>query len=534
MSAFLIVVYSLCGVYMILNFKHDIHMLQQNSYRLPRYWKYLRLQDIGSSWRLVDVAMLFLVFSTLLDIRLSALILTIVCIFKIWMIFKKRYKKPLVVTRRVWRIYSVTVFIGVVIYLSVILSTSRSDSIGLYPIPVISLGSLLSITFFSWLIVMGAVTVLMPVERIINRRYWNEASNILKSMPDLKVIGITGSYGKTSTKHYLHRILSEDYDVLMTPGSYNTPMGVIRTIREMMKPYNTVFICEMGAKQKGDIKEICDLVNPEIGIITAVGPMHLESFKTIENVQSTKFELVDALPPYGLAVINNDFEYCANREVSNVESIRYCVGEENSKGCEYIADNISYSSSGTSFTIKGSAGFSVDLTTRLVGACNISNLIAAVIVALKLGITEDKIRRAVSSIEQVEHRLSVRRTPAGITIIDDAFNSNPSGSKMALEVLSTFIGGNRIVVTPGMIELGDKQKELNEKFGEEIGKNCDIAYVVGEYNRDAIVEGVKKSGFKEENLYVVDSFAEAQKKLSTMIKSGDTILYENDLPDTFK
>lgn len=535
MSAFLIVVYTICGIYMVLNFKHDIHMLQQNSYRLPRYWKYLK-QDIGSTWRLADVAMLFLVFSTLLDIRLAILIVVIVCVTKIWLIFKKKYKKPLVFTKRVWRIYSTTAFLGIAAYLAVIICKTLSPfDWGGYPDPAIIVGTLLFITIFSWAFVMLAVVILMPVEHMINKKYWNEAASILKSMPNLIVIGITGSYGKTSTKHYLERILSEDYDVLMTPGSYNTPMGVIRTIREMMKPYHSIFICEMGAKQKGDIKEICDLVHPEMGIITAVGPMHLESFKTIENVQSTKFELIDALPEVGFAVINNDFEYCANRPVDNVIHVeRYCVGERMAKDSKYVAENIKYSPSGTSFTIKGPDGYSLDLTTRLVGECNISNLVAAVIIAIQFRMEDEDIRRAVASIEQVEHRLSIKQTPGGVTIIDDAFNSNPSGSKMALDVLSGFKDGKRIIVTPGMIELGDQQAELNEKFGEEIAKSCDVAIIVGQYNRDSIVAGIKKQNFPEEKLHIVGSFAEAQQVLSTMLAAGDTVLYENDLPDTFK
>ena len=170
----------------------------------------------------------------------------------------------------------------------------------------------------SHVITLVSLWALQPVENAINKKYYDEAASILASMPGLKVVGITGSYGKTSTKHYLNRILSEKYNVIMTPGSFNTPMGVIRTIREMMKPYNDLFIVEMGAKNIGDIKEICDLVHPQMGIVTAVGPQHLESFKTIENVQRTKFELVDALPADGFAVVNNDFQYISNREIGNV------------------------------------------------------------------------------------------------------------------------------------------------------------------------------------------------------------------------
>ena len=167
-------------------------------------------------------------------------------------------------------------------------------------------------TVLSFGILLVSNILLIPCEKSVNRWYYNDAKRILNSMPDLTIIGITGSYGKTSTKHFLHTILSEKYNVLMTPGSYNTTLGVIRTIREQLKSYHNIFIVEMGAKQTGDIKEICDLVNPSIGIITAIGEQHLETFKTITNIQKTKFELIDALPRNGLAVLVEQY----NRHVA--------------------------------------------------------------------------------------------------------------------------------------------------------------------------------------------------------------------------
>lgn len=534
MTAFLIVIYSVCGIYMVLNFKHDLHMLQQNSYRLPRYWRYLSKGDAGSTWRLVDVAMLFICCSRLLGFQLAVFLTALLSLYKIASILRKKHKKPLVFTKRVWRLYIVSACIGVGLYLwAIFILGFKPEAWGFYSGPTLTVSILLLMTIFSWFIVTVAVVILIPVEKMINHRYWKDASDILKSMPDLKVIGITGSYGKTSTKHFLDRILSEKFDVLMTPGSYNTTMGVIRTVREMLKPYNNIFICEMGAKQKGDIKEICDLVHPEIGIITAVGPMHLETFKNIENVQSTKFELVDSLPAGGLAVVNNDFEYCRNRKVDNVECIRYKVGVNRKKGEKFFAKDIKVDSGGTTFTIVDDQGEELELKTRLLGECNVSNLLGAVIVAKYLGMSDDEIKRGVVSIEPVEHRLSVTHTVGGITILDDAFNSNPDGSKMALDVLAQFTGGKRIVVTPGMVELGSRQYELNEKFGEHIAKSCDIAIVVGHHNREAITKGIRKGEFQGK-LYETDSFNEAQKLLSPMLQSGDTVLYENDLPDSFK
>lgn len=535
MNAFSIVILIICSIYMIVNFKHDIHMLQQNSYRIDRYWKWLnRSGDISSATRLVNVGILFLLFSTLLTPALNAIIVAATCIVQGVIALRQKFKKPLVFTRRVWRIYSVCAIIGIAVVLALALTVGRggSDAFLYYSGGQVTLGALLVICVFSWAIAILSVFILKPVEAAINRKYRNEAVSILKSMPDLKIIGITGSYGKTSTKHYLQSILSEKYDVLMTPGSYNTPMGVIRTVREMMKPYNEVFICEMGAKQLGDIKEICDMVNPQIGIVTAVGPMHLESFKTIGNVQKTKFELIDALPSDGLGVVNNDFEWCANRKVDNVKVSRYGVASHDN--CDFWAENVAYTPQGTTFTVVGKDGTRVELRTRLVGECNISNLVAATIVALQMGLSADEIRRGVEAIEQVEHRLNVKKTPGGVTIIDDAFNSNPAGSRMAVDVLSQFKDGKRIIVTPGMIELGSEQERLNHELGEHIGKNVDVAVIVGAYNRNALVDGILSTEFNKDNLHIVDSFADSQILLSKILKPGDTVLYENDLPDSFK
>ena len=318
----------------------------------------------------------------------------------------------------------------------------------------------------------------------------------------------------------------------MTPGNFNTTLGVIRTIREHLKPYNEVFIVEMGAKQLGDIKEICDLVHPTSGIVTAVGPQHLESFKSIENIQKTKFELIDSLPSDGLAVINNDFDMIENRSVENVSCVRYAVA--NPADAQLTVENITYGPSGTDFTVKRADGWSLDLHTRLVGECNISNLIAAIAIAKHLGVDDEKIKYAVGEIQQVEHRLSIKRAQGGVVVIDDANNSNPVGSAMALDVLSGMTSGRRIVVTPGMIELGDRTYELNRAFGEKIPGAADIAIIVGRYNRDAILEGIQSKNMSADSIFTVDSFAEAQKLLSTMLKSGDVVLYENDLPDTFK
>lgn len=509
----------------------DLMMLQQNSYRNERYMRWLRESgDTTSMSRLCAMGIFLVSLVWFTPDWVAAVFIILFSSLRGGELARRRYKKPLVFTRRATRIF-LTATIPPLLVAAALMWFNRHNFDIWYVMAVAYLG----FYCISHMIILAANKALEPVERHINGKYYRDAASRLRSMPDLRVVGVTGSYGKTSTKHYLERILSEQFQVRMTPGSYNTTLGVIRTVREYLKPYDEIFIVEMGAKQRGDIKEICDLVHPSIGIVTAVGEQHLESFGSVENVRDTKFELVDALPADGLAVVNDDFPMIASREVDNVECVRYAV--ENSANAAYSAKEIRYSRQGTDFTVCCPDGSEIALHTRLVGECNISNLLAAVIVALRLGMSPDKIRYAVEQIEPVEHRLSMKRTPGGVTIIDDAFNSNPHGSKMAMDVLAMMTPGKRIVVTPGMIELGERQEELNAALGEHIARSADVAVIVGEYNRGALLEGIRRAGhggIEASAVHPVDTFNDAQKLLQSILAPGDTVLYENDLPDTFK
>ncbi len=510
--------------YTAMEVKFQLQMMQQNSYRNDRYKRWYAKEGYASISNLITIFFFFLCFTDFYKpLVLGVIALTLG--YKSIKAMQAKYKKPLVFTKRAIRLYCATSLLVVLPLVAGITAGSWLEALDFM------LCILLGLLVFVPYLLMAANWLMKPVENRINQGFYNEAKAILAQMPDLTIIGITGSYGKTSTKHYLYRILSEHYNVLMTPGSFNTPMGVVRTIREQMKPYHNIFICEMGAKQLGDIKEICDLVNPSIGIITAVGEQHLESFKSIENVQRTKFELADALPSTGFAVVNNDFPYIANRPVKNVQCYRYSL--DKTADAQYHIEDVRYESDATRFTIVG-GGERIELSTKLIGECNLSNLMGAVIVARYLNVPITAIQYGVSRIEQVEHRLNMKRTPGGISIIDDAFNSNPDGARMALNVLRRMTGGKRIIITPGMIELGEKQGKYNSEFGRQIAESCDYAIIVGHYNRSDIDYGLKKAKFPEEKTFFAESFAHAQARLTQIAQPGDTVLYENDLPDTFK
>lgn len=499
--------------------RYDVHMFQHNSYREERYARWFRGGYKFGRAAIITALAIVGFLSNPVFIGFSVVFMGVMA----WREFRTTYKKPIVYTMRVKRlILSAAILSGGVIALAEIFTPRFAMPIAL---------ALLTLP----VIMLAANLINKPLEAAISRWYYNDAKRILRSMPDLTIIGVTGSFGKTSTKHYLYRILSEKYNVLMTPGNFNTTLGVIRTVREYLKPHHQIFIVEMGAKQVGDIKEICDLVRPTIGIVTAVGEMHLETFHTQENILRTKFELIDALPANGLGVVNLDSEPIASSTMNHqCRVVSYAI--DNPKA-EYLAQNIDYSASDTSFAIKTQNSLREEYTTHLAGRGNILNLLAAVAVADHLQVSEPMQKRAMRQIEQIEHRLSVKRTAGGVTIIDDAYNSNPTGAKMALEVLRNFRrmeGGRRIVVTPGFVELGERQAELNKELGREIATACDIAIVVNKTNRDAISSGITEQGFDKTNLIEADSFAEASAKLSQMLRAGDVVLYENDLPDSFK
>ncbi len=228
-----------------------------------------------------------------------------------------------------------------------------------------------------------------PIEYRVRKWYINDAKKILKSMPNLTIIGVTGSYGKTSVKNFLDKTLSSKYEVLITPKNYNTTMGVVKTIRENLKPTHQIFVCEMGATKLGDIKEICDLVNPKIGVITSIGPQHLESFKSIENVIKTKFELADSVKANnGVVFLNYNNEYIAKQN-PDMKVIKY--GVEN-KDLDYNAYNLMSSSNGLTFKLldKDNDNKEIEFKTKLIGKHNIINITAAIAVANYLGINIEK------------------------------------------------------------------------------------------------------------------------------------------------
>ncbi len=375
--------------------------------------------------------------------------------------------------------------------------------------------------------VLVCFALLYPVEKRITKHYIKSAKKILSAHKDLKVIGVTGSYGKTGTKNILYKMLSEKYNTFVSPKNFNTTLGVVRSVRESMPRAAQVFICEMGAKKKNDIKEICDLVHPTVGLITSVGPQHLDTFGNIETVVSTKFELKTAVDGRGGTVYcNGDNEYIKD----------YMKGEKGvlygtNKG-DFYASDISCSALGTTFNLH-LRDESISVQTKLLGAHNVVNIVGAAAVAYDMGVTAKQLAFAISRLNQTEHRLELKRTVGGATLIDDAYNANPVGSAEACRVLARFDGMKKVIITPGLVELGEKEEEYNFNLGAVAAECADYIILVGKNRSKPLYDGVLSKNFSKEKLFVASSFNEAMSIFAPLADSNTVLLIENDLPDNY-
>ena len=364
------------------------------------------------------------------------------------------------------------------------------------------------------------------MEKAINQHYYNEADRILKDSPNLTVIGITGSYGKTSVKYFLNQLLSVKYDVYMTPGNYNTTLGVIRSVREGLRPTHEIFLCEMGARHVGDIAEICELAHPDMGIITSIGPQHLETFGSVENIVGTKLELADAVKGHGPVFLNFDSALIAQHAYDQ-EVVTY-----GQNGKDYAVSDVHIGRSGSIFTVTAPDGTAQEYRTRLLGSANVQNIAGAVAVAHRMGVTLKAMVPAVRQLEGAPHRLELKQA-GDITIIDDAYNSNPAGAAVALETLGLCRGG-RIVITPGLVELGEKELEYNRILGTQAAANCDLLILVGDQPRtEAIEAGAKEAGLAETAVLRAATVQDAMVMARSARLDDKMVLLLNDLTDNY-
>ena len=537
---FLLVTILFC---LIFKSKRYLHMLQQNLYNENnRYfkWYFKNLKELFDLDLIPVLISLFLYIkesgpnalkcatSCNPTAKISIIIISIIYIV-LGLLWKKRLKsyqnkKPLVITARVKRLI-ITTFI---LYILPIVLLMFNVNISYYLIILI----LTIMVYLNPIIVWIAKVINTPVEKCVYYYYLTHAKVKLKNMNNLKVIGITGSYGKTSSKNILSDILNIKYNTLPSPRNLNTPYGLMITINNHLDKFNDVFIAEMGAYKRGEIKQLCDFVHPKYGILTRIGTAHLESFGSEENIIKGKFELIESLPSDGFAVLNMDDEKQVDYDLKNNVKVIW-IGIDN-EDADVRATNIKCSNKGTSFDVvfKGDKN-KYKFETKLLGDHSVYNILAGIACGREFGISIEDLVQAVKTVRTVEHRLELKKL-GNFYQIDDAYNSNPVGAESACKVLG-MMPGIKVVVTPGMIELGDKEDYYNKEFGKQISKVADYVVLVGEEKTKPIKKGLESSGFDKDKIVVYNDVRDAYSFIGGLTNNKKDVyaLFENDLPDTY-
>jgi UDP-N-acetylmuramoyl-tripeptide--D-alanyl-D-alanine ligase len=425
-------------------------------------------------------------------------------------------KKRLVMTSRARRIFILSIAVALLAGLSAV-----------YCLPFI--GWIVAVQFAPLALAAGNLA-LTPFENSVQKRYWNEAHDKIGALKP-KVIAVTGSYGKTSVKHILGHLLQMSAPTLITPGSVNTPMGVSRIIREQLEARHRYFVVEMGAYGPGSIARLCRLVPPTLGIITAIGKAHFERFKSLETVARTKYELAEAAVGQGGRVIvaADTLDYSAARDFHsrNAGKVVVCGGE----GSELALSHIRMTPDGVALDVMWE-GKSYALAAPIHGLHHAWNVALAFAACCLVGMSPEDVQMALKTTPQIPHRLEIKPQPNGVLLIDDAYNSNPEGFAAALSLLDFLRKprGRRILVTPGMVELGAAHDEEHARLGKMAGDCADILVAVNGERIPTLIDAFS-AGKPADQVIQVSRFAEAQAWLNANLRPDDVVLLENDLPD---
>ena len=516
-------------------------VLQQSGYHGKRYFKWLSSPETPYLNRLMLLCLLGLLFFCLLNtcfLQVLDYSVSSYIGFASYLLFIALYinsesgvnaKVPLKATKRLVRLcitYIVVLALftfGLTVLLNFIAYSIGDEMVGLLRFAPVCLIPLLS-PFLLFI----AYCVNEPLEYVIRTRIVIKATNKLNAS-DVIRIGITGSFGKTSVKEILNMMLSQRYRVLSTPSSYNTPMGIAITVKGLDSTHD-IFIAEMGARSKGDIKELTRMIKPDYGVLTGINNQHLESFGSIDRIKETKFELFEGLNKDGAGFFSSD-SIGARDLYDRFGGEKYLAGRSDEKAFVYATDIIT-DSKGMSFNLHIRGEEVIKCSTVLLGKHSVSNICLAAAVAYKLGLTPEEIAGGVNRIPALKHRLELLPNNKNIVIIDDSYNSNEDGTRAAMEVLDTF-SGRKIVLTPGLVELGKLENIANLEFGKRLARHADLVIVIGRHNAEMLINGLTEGGLPKENIMFAKTLNKGNAMLNDLIRDGDVVLFENDLPDNY-
>jgi UDP-N-acetylmuramoyl-tripeptide--D-alanyl-D-alanine ligase len=376
------------------------------------------------------------------------------------------------------------------------------------------------VAFFSPLFVDIASSLTAPYEKR-KAQTFVEAARKRLAMVHPTVVAITGSYGKTSTKQFTAHLVQGTKAVFATPASYNNRGGLSKAVNEGLTPGTDVFVAEMGTYGPGEIAELCEIFPPDIAVITAIGPVHLERFGSEEAIVTAKSEIFEKASICVLNVDDDRLAKVADRLESESKTVWRCGSLS-----EHATVRVVRSDEQVTVTHDGNLIF--EGTAPNVPETNVA---CAVAVSLQLGVAPAALAERLPNLPVSQHRQQVEVSPDGVTIIDDTFDANPAGVRRALRLLADqSSAAKKVVVTPGMVELGREQAEQNKSFASEAVKIATDVVIVGRTNRAGLLSGTAGS---DANVVTVSTLPDAVAWVREHVGKGDAVAYINDLPDHF-
>ena len=491
-----------------------MRLWQVKMYRIDRMMSHLKedkniFQNNLFYISVIVIVVLYFIFlkNSLLMFQYVVLVLFVISFFQIINEIKKRIFNRPKPTLKIVLIFSVMTIFYILLFAIYWISASAGMT-------KIENNEIIEYLLVIYLITPALFTIIIllvnPFFDFQKKRLIKKATVKMRMLKKIKVIGITGSYGKTSTKEFLYMILSQKYKVIKTEGNNNTNIGVAYAVLNKLSDGFDYFICEMGAYKLGDIAEICDIVKPEIGILTGINEQHLELFGSIENTKKTKFELIEALPESGIAIINSSIKYQASN--IKVRDIKY-FSKENTGDIKYNSNQVEFKYKNQIFK------------TRILGKHYIENIISAIIVAEHLGMSLDEIAKGVEKIESTEYMMKKLDGSNNSVFIDDSYSANPDGVLAALEYLNeAYADYKKIIVFPGIIELGKTDDEVHRKLFDRIGEVCDVAYVVSQKSIKLKIHKVNENNCK----FVFEKdFDKVAEMVKNELNENTVVLFEN-------
>lgn len=427
---------------------------------------------------------------------------------------RRDFRKPLKYTLKIKLITALSLlFILLVsLFVSKILNNNPYKMIALVLIYALSL-------YFSYVFLIIINALFLPIDVFVKELLVFFAKNKIRKFNNLKIIGIAGSYGKTGMKDLIATVLAEKYEVVKTRESVNTPVGIGMTILKEVNEKTDVLVIEMGEYYSGDIKNICSIAPPQISVITGINEAHFERLKSIDNTIGTIFEIAQNMKPNGLLLLNGKDKHIKNNYK------KFVTGQE-----IYF-----YSSKGKVEFNEDAPGFIYQkLFFPVLGQYNLDKIDGVIYLAKKFKLSSQEIESGLKKIKTPPHRLQPNlNREKNILVVDDSYNGNPDGVEEAIKTLSLFKKRRKIFVTPGLVEIGNKNREIHKKIGKRLNDVVDLVILVKNSVTPYIEDGLISAGFNAKNILMFDSMMEAQNNLGNILKSGDVVLFQNDWPDNY-